>query len=480
MCFPNGRNYLKNMKNRFPTAEERWPRQGIVVTSNTRIKPSEGNKTFCMAPWTHTYISPQMERRLCCASREESKNFKQYIDTTSELKKNGENRKINLQTLDEHWNSEYMKSIRLKLLAGKEIPQCATCNHKLLNSQVYRQHFNRFYAGQIDEAFESTDDTGATTMKVTSWDYRFSNLCNFSCRMCGDMLSSSWEAENRKHGRADRYETKDIWGRKDIKEQLQKFHDQHVVKEFMEAVENKTIKEFYWCGGEPLMWKIHWTAMQRVIELGYADSVFARYNSNMSRIEFFGKNLFDDVLSKFKDWQINASIDGTGEIGEYIRTGLKYDEWLENMRYARKFMKHPRQLQLDLTVTMPGLFDLENMHELQKDLQVPLLCKKVFTFSPEIFMSPLWLPRKLLNLVLDKLIHKYKDEKKSVFNMAFLEGLHDIKSHATNDERYDRETCEKGWRHGKNECERLDSIRGTDIKKILAKEPEILEWWKSI
>ena len=28
------------------------------------------NKVFCMAPWTHTYISPQGERRLCCARRE--------------------------------------------------------------------------------------------------------------------------------------------------------------------------------------------------------------------------------------------------------------------------------------------------------------------------------------------------------------------------------------------------------------------------
>ena len=112
------------------------------------------------------------------------------------------------------------------------------------------------------------------------------------------------------------------------------------------------------------MWKIHWTAMQRVIELGYADRVFARYNSNMSRIDFYGKNLFDDCLVNFQDWQINASIDATGEIGEYIRTGLKYDEWLTNIKYARKFVKHPRQLQLDLTVTLPGLFDLENI-ELQ-------------------------------------------------------------------------------------------------------------------
>jgi hypothetical protein len=438
-----------------------------------RIKPSEGNKTFCMAPWTHTYMSPQMERRLCCASLEESTNFEQYIDSSGP-----ENKELKLLSLKEHWNSDYMKDVRVKLMAGEEIPQCATCDHKLLNSQVYRQHFNRFYRDQIDEAFEKTDENGETSMDVSSWDYRFSNLCSFSCRMCGDMLSSSWESENKKNG-VD-YETKNLWARKDVKKQLAQFHDQQVVREFTEAVEKKTVKEFYWCGGEPLMWKIHWTAMQRVVELGYADSVFARYNSNMSRIDYFGKNLFDDVLSKFQDWQINASIDATGEIGEYIRTGLKYDEWLENMRYARKWVKHPRQLQLDLTVTLPGLFDLENMYKLQKDLKIPLLCKKVFSFSADTYMSPLFLPRRLLNKIVMKVKEKYKDEKKSVFNMAFLEGLNDLMNHLTNDERYDKETCEQGWRDGKGQCEMIDKRRGTDIKKILATDLEVLEWWTSI
>lgn len=436
----------------------------------TRIKPSEGNKTFCMAPWTHTFLSPQLERRLCCASLEKSTNFKQYIDSSGP----DEKKDLKLSTLKEHWNSEYMKSVRVKLMAGEEIPQCATCNHKLLNAQVYRQHFNRFYNDQIDEAFEKTDNDGETMMEVTSWDYRFSNLCNFTCRMCGPPLSSSWETENRKAG------IMEPWMHKDIKSELEKFHDQHAIKEFLQAVENKSVREFYWCGGEPLMWKIHWTAMQRVVDLGYANEVYARYNSNMSRIDFYGKNLFDDLLSKFQDWQINASIDGTGEIGEYIRTGLKYDEWLDNMRYARRFIRHPRQLQLDLTVTLPGLFDLENMYELQKDLKIPLLCKKVFTFSPDVYMSPLWLPRKLLNNIVDRLINKYKDVKRNIFNLAFFEGLEDLKNHPTNDERYDENTCQQGWKNGKSECERLDRTRGTDIKHILAKDPEVLEWWTNI
>ena len=314
-------------------------------------------------------------------------------------------------------------------------------------------------------------------MQVTSFDYRFSNLCNFSCRMCGDMLSSTWEAENKKYGKGD-YENR-IWGRKDIKEKLQKFHDQQVVKEFTEAIEEKRIKEFYWCGGEPLMWKIHWTAMQRVIELGYADRVFARYNSNLSRIDFYGKNLFDDCLVNFQDWQINASIDATGEIGEYIRTGLKYDEWLTNIKYARKFVKHPRQLQLDLTVTLPGLFDLENMYNLSKELRVPLLCKKVFSFSSDVLLSPLCLPRDILNDIVTNVQNKITD-KPNVFNLAFFEGLKDLKAHPTNEEKYGEEEYKKGLKEGKKHLEYLDKIRGTDITKIFKANERVLEWWTNI
>ena len=38
----------------------------------------------------------------------------------------------------------------------------------------------------------------------------------------------------------------------------------------------------------------------------------------------------------------------------------------------------------------------------------------------------------------------------------------------------------KGQKDGKAEIERLDRIRGTDIKKILAKNKKALEWWTSI
>lgn len=430
-----------------------------------------------MAPWTHTYLSPQMERRLCCSSREESTNFKQYIDT---FDAKGHNDNINLSSLEEHWNSEYMRTVRLKLMAGEEIPQCAVCNHKLLNEQVYRQHFNWLYKNQIDEAFASTNDSGYTTMTTQSFDYRFNNLCNFKCRMCGDMLSSSWETENKANGKGD-YEHYRIWGRRDIKEKIERFHDEQVIKEFNEAVEQKRITELYWCGGEPLMWKIHWEAMARIIELGYADQVLARYNSNMSRIDYYGKNLFDDCLQHFKNFQICASIDGTGEIGEYIRTGLDYDKWLENIKYGVKFLDHDyKRMQLDLTITLPGLFDLENMVLLANELQLELLTKQVFSFSPDNAMSPLFMPKELLDEIIDDVKNK-TIKHKTKFTKNFFGQLDEMqKQNRSTENIYDQEEYISGQKKGKAHIEYLDKIRGTDIKTILSGNQKVLEWWNSI
>ena len=124
-----------------------------------KIKPSEGNKTFCMAPWSHTYLSPQSERRLCCASREKANWATQYIDGDSA----DEDSTYNPGTLKEHWNSEYMKGIRRDLMAGKEIPQCTVCNDKLLNISIYRDYFTKtLFPNKIDEAFEKTREDGHT------------------------------------------------------------------------------------------------------------------------------------------------------------------------------------------------------------------------------------------------------------------------------------------------------------------------------
>jgi hypothetical protein len=425
-----------------------------------RIKPAEGNKTFCMAPWTHTYLSPQTERRMCCASREPAQSFKQYIDTGNAAQE------YKPLTLKEHWNSEHMRSVRRKMLAGEELSECEVCDHKLLNTDVYRSYWNKLFANKVDEAFESTDDTGATTMKTISFDYRFNNLCNFKCRMCGDMLSSSWEAESRKN---NTWNAKDQpWMTSPLREQIKQFQDTQVVKEFTDAVETKQIKEIYWCGGEPLMWDIHWDSMKRIIDLGFAHEVYVRYNTNLSRTSFKNIELFD-LLPQFQDWQICASIDGTGEVGEYIRDGLNYQEWLDNFKKGLAVAKTTREMRLDYTITMPGLLELKNMFNLSQELDAEILTKVMFTFSNDEILSPLSLPKELLHNIIDESL-EYIEPRATRKQKSLIDTLKNLKTRAVF----------VPTQKGKQRQERIDLLRNKDIKKILERDERILAWWNGI
>ena len=425
-----------------------------------RIKPNEGNKTFCMAPWTHTYLSPQTERRMCCASREPAQSFKQYIDTGNDAKE------YKPLTLKEHWNSDHMRSVRQRMMAGEELSECEVCDHKLLNTDVYRSYWNQLFKDRIDEAYDSTDETGATTMQTISFDYRFNNLCNFKCRMCGDMLSSSWEAESRKN----KTWTKESqpWMASPLREQIIKFQDTQVVQEFVEAVETKTIKEIYWCGGEPLMWEMHWKAMQRIIELGFAKEVYVRYNTNLSRTSFKGTKLFD-LLPQFQDWQICSSLDGTGEVGEYIRDGLNYEQWLRNFKEGMAVAKTTREMRLDYTITMPGLLELKNMFDLSRELDTEILTKVMFTFSNDEILSPLALPKELLHTLIDEAL-AYMEPLASHKQRALIDVIKNLKN---------RETF-MPTKKGKQRQESIDKIRKQDITKILSKDERVLDWWTSI
>ena len=413
-----------------------------------------------MAPWTHTYLSPQTERRLCCASREPAQSFKQYIDTGNEASE------YKPLTLKEHWNSEHMKSVRLRMMAGEELSECEVCDHKLLNTNVYRSYWNQLFKDRVDEAYATTDDKGATTMQTISFDYRFNNLCNFKCRMCGDMLSSSWEAESRKHNRWNK--ESQPWMASPLREQIIKFQDTQVVQEFVDAIETKTIKEIYWCGGEPLMWDMHWKAMQRIIELGFAKEVYVRYNTNLSRTSFKGIKLFD-LLPQFQDWQICSSLDGTGEVGEYIRDGLNYEQWLRNFKEGMAVAKTAREMRLDYTITMPGMLELKNMFDLSVELDTEVLTKVMFTFSDDEVLSPLALPRELLHTLIDEALD-YMTPRATRKQRALMDVIHNLKNRKTF-------TASK---KGKQRQESIDKIRRQDITKILSRDKRILNWWKSI
>ena len=428
------------------------------------IKPP----TLCLAPWVHTYLSPQTERRMCCASREPAQSFRQYIDTAAGT---GDYQPL---TLAEHWNSEHMRSVRRRMLAGETLPECDVCNSKLLNTDVYRSYFDHLFGSKYTEVLESTDSTGATTMQPVSWDYRFSNLCNFKCRMCGDMLSSAWESEQRTHNMIDWANPKNNWMIPEIKDEITAFQDSQIEEEFALAVEEHRVEEVYWVGGEPLMYEQHWRYMRRIIELGDGPKVYARYNTNLSRCNYGGYDLFNDILSHLRDYQICASLDGTGAIGEYIRTGLRYDQWLENFRRGLAVRNNPRQLRIDFTLTLPGLFEVKRIQELSQTLGVEVLAKVVFAFTPDIIMSPLALPRYILDRKVDELTAILPDG-------ALKDVVLQLKNRPTFAEQWPTE-YPAGMVRGKTRILQLENIRNDSytLADILKEDKEIYDWYTNI
>ena len=425
-------------------------------------------ETLCMAPWTHTYLSPQTERRMCCASREPAQNFQQYIDT-----KAGSGKYIPI-TLDEHWNGEHMRSVRLRMMRGETLPECEVCNDKLLNTSVYRSYFNQLFGHKYLQAMAETDAEGYTTMKPVSWDYRFSNLCNFKCRMCGDMLSSSWESEQRQHNMINWHDPKNNWMQPEIKKQIEEFQEGQIEAEFAQAVEEHRVEEVYWVGGEPLMYEQHWRYMKRIVDLGDGLNVYARYNTNLSRVNYRGVHLYNDILVNLRDWQVCASLDGTERIGEYIRTGLRYSEWLKNFTEGCKIATNKRQMRIDFTLTLPGMFEIERIAALSEELGVDLLAKVVFSFSPDIVMSPLALPREILHPWIDEIQH-------SIDKGALSDLLVQLKTRPTFQEQWPNE-WEAGLRKGKARILELEKIRNDSytMRDILSARADVLQWWDNI
>jgi hypothetical protein len=206
--------------------------------------------------------------------------------------------------------------------------------------------------------------------------------------------------------------------------------------------------------------------------------VYARYNTNLSRVEYRGLNLWN-ILSNFRDWQVCASLDGTGEVGEYIRTGLDYNSWLKNFESGVAVMKHQRQLKLDYTITMPGLQEIKNMVNLSKKYDVELLTKVTFAFTPDILLSPMALPRILLDEIIEENLDWLRKNATDL-QQSLVDVLTNMRNRPTFEEQWpDQYTAAAG--KGKQWLSQLDKIRpGPDMEYILAKDTRLQKWWNNI
>jgi radical SAM protein with 4Fe4S-binding SPASM domain len=262
------------------------------------------NENFCIIPWIHLNTWPNGNVFQCCIT-----DYRNHIGT---LRKN---------TLEEIFNNDYMKNLRNDMLQNKQHSSCAKCyEQEEMGITSFRNAANKNFSNHIDDAVEKTKQDGTADFNLVYWDFRFSNLCNMKCRMCGGHLSSLWNIDE-----------KEIYGKASEPEIVVNTKD-HSIDDLYQVLDEQidNVEEIYFAGGEPLIMEEHYYILEKLIEKKRFD-VRLRYNTNLLKVQYRKwDNL--ELWKHFDNVQVIASLDAMSERGEYIRKGTVWNTVDENMK----------------------------------------------------------------------------------------------------------------------------------------------------
>jgi hypothetical protein len=131
-------------------------------------------------------------------------------------------------------------------------------------------------------------------------------------------------------------------------------------------------------------------------------------------------------------------------------------------------------MRIDFTLTLPGLFEVGRIQQLADELKVDILAKVVFGFTPDIILSPLALPRPLLDATVDNLVSQLPAG-------ALQDVLLQLKQRPTFEEQWP-DTWQTGLAKGKARVLKLEQIRGDTLTMadILRPEQDIYDWYQAI
>lgn len=278
--------------------------------------PEPPMDSFCIIPWIHLNVNPNGRVLQCCIT-----------DNSHELGN------LRDASLSEIWNNESMRQLRLDLINGKRPASCRKCYEQEDNGiRSFRNSANLLFARHLPTAKDKMQPDGTIPdMQLRYWDFRFSNLCNMKCRMCGSHLSSAWYSDEVALGLTPQSPTPVVNMRDHSKDDLKVLLDEQL----------DYVEEIYFAGGESLVMDEHYYILEKLIERGKRDVVI-RYNTNLLKIRHrHWDNL--ELWQNFDTVILMASIDAMGPRAEYIRSGSVWsviDENIKRLLNDRRIIFH--------------------------------------------------------------------------------------------------------------------------------------------
>jgi sulfatase maturation enzyme AslB (radical SAM superfamily) len=270
--------------------------------------------------------------------------------------------KVPHASLDQAWNSNYYKDIRKRMLNGEEVQACRLCYYQeSIGKDSYRNMHNtewmRKSGAEIKRRIEYSEENNFEVDQGALYlDLRLGNTCNLKCRMCNPYNSSKIAAETETLLKVDE-KFKTVYNR---------HHGDRVYKipkwqedpDFWEGVYKQlpSLRKIYLTGGEPTLIKKNYEFLKKCIETGHSKHIFLMFNINCT-------TLTEEFLSYLKHFEfvlINASIDGLGEVNEYIRGSSNWD--LIDKNFERLLsVKGPVRVGVTPTIQIYNILNLDSL-----------------------------------------------------------------------------------------------------------------------
>ena len=263
------------------------------------------SKTYCSLAFSHLYITTDGSVRPCCRFRFLTEDGERTEWPAFNAPKVSEY-DILVDVLRE---GERHKLIQEKMLAGEEVKGCRSCYIEEKQTGLsMRTTENKQWGTSFDKE----------NVSVKSIEITFGNYCNLACRICCSELSTSW-IEDEKKLQKD-YNFFNIKKRTNVEKEWK-------TQDF------STVEVIKITGGEPLLHPDFTKFLDMMISTNRTHDISLMIFTNSSTVP---KQHLIDKLSKFKNVKLYLSIDGYGEVQEYIRHNSNWDttektyvEWLK-------------------------------------------------------------------------------------------------------------------------------------------------------
>jgi len=295
-------------------------------------------KKFCVVPFVQLNTRGKGDARVCCSiggldyGIPKDLTLDQINETTYTSKTDVFN--LSKDSIEDLWNSKFMKDFRMKMLNGETISNCEFC-HRMEASGLTSKRTGknqRFLEKTLPLLENYYKNNGHVGIMPQWWEIRLSTKCNLSCIMCTPVLSSMMYKEYEKWSEDNKL-THGMYGSLNMaktsgEEYLS--HSNFFKKQILENLQYCAFMEFR--GGEVFADRASINFIKTISNTEYAKNIKLDISTNATLIDAE----IIEILNKFNGGKLRFSIDAFQEEDEYIRYHTNWNSVIDSMKSSTK------------------------------------------------------------------------------------------------------------------------------------------------